>query len=327
MLNPKKITDAIKELLKPLAPYFDDRNVTEIMVNPGGHLYVESKGFIEYKGQLLTENSIAMALIAMGKLVRRDASPNDETAIVDATIDDMRVAGALHPVSPAGSFFSIRKHQDPQDRPTLADLIQMEALTQQQADTIRRLVIEERKNCVIAGGTSSGKTTLTNGVLSLIPPHERIAVIEDSAELQIKIDNKIGLLTNPTNKIDARRLVKLAMRIRPDRLILGETRGDETFDVIRGFNSGHDGSITTVHASSPESALDALEMLFQMSLPPGASIPSEMVRRYIAKSVHVLVFAGRSTKLVEGKQKVVRRVEHIYLVKGVKDGAYQLEEA
>jgi len=327
MLNPQLITENIKNTLQPLRPFFDDPNITEIMANPGGLVFVERNGYLDNCGVLLTESQIETALIMMGKLMSRDVKPNDASAVVDSNFDDMRVAGALRTVSPAGSFISIRKHQPPENRPDLDKLIAWNAITDKEAEFLLTHVIGARKNCLIAGGTSSGKTTVTNAVLSRLPPHERIAVIEDSRELQIKVENKICLVTNPTFHIHARLLVKLGMRIRPDRLILGETRGDETYDVLRAFNSGHDGSITTVHASSPESALDAMEMLFQMSLPPGASIPAAMIRQYIAKSVHVLVFAARSQVKEGDKTKYVRRVEGIYLIKGVKEnGQYDLEK-
>jgi Flp pilus assembly CpaF family ATPase len=326
MLSPQFITDSLRDVLVPLDDYFKDRKVTEIMCNPGGRVYIEREGLLLDKGMLLDEHYISSALILMGRLMSRDVRDDDASAVVDSNFDGMRVAGALNTVCPDGSFISIRKHQPPEDRPTMAQLIEWGAVSERQAEFLRRVVIEGRRNCLIAGGTSSGKTTVTNAVLGCLPAHERIAVIEDSRELQIAVQNRICLVTNPTFHISARLLVKLGMRIRPDRIILGETRGDETYDVLRAFNSGHDGSITTVHASSAESALDALEMLFQMSLPPGASIPTQMIRSYIAKSVHVLVFAARTQVTTNGVTKYVRKVDNIYLVKGVaNDGQYILE--
>lgn len=327
MLNPKVVLNVLHLQLEPLRPWLEDKNVNEIMVNPGGHVFVEALGEIHYHGQLLTEPAIEMALTAVAKIVSQDAIANTATGIVNASIDDMRIAGAKRPASPDGSFFTIRKHQDKAERPSLEDLIEHKrALTRAQADLLIDLIIHNRKNCIIAGGTGSGKTTLTNALLSKIPPHERVVTIEDSRELHVPIPNIVPLIANPQEEgMRARDYVKLAMRLRPDRLVLGETRGDETYDLIRAFNSGHPGSISTVHADSAQQALSALEMLFQMSLPPGAQLSADLVRQYIAKSVNVVVFADRRIEVVDGKPLVVRKVTEILSLHGAKDGQYVFE--
>ena len=328
MLKRENVLKLLAENLRPLTKWLDDPSVTEIMVNPGGHVYVESGGHKTSQGQLLSPTAIDMALKALARSVNRDAKAHSESSIVDATLDDLRIAGALHPVSPDGSFITIRKHQDKSKRPTLEQLVnEWQSLTQAQADTLVDLVINQKKNCIIAGATGSGKTTITNALLSKIPNHERIFTIEDASELQVDVPNRVSLVTNPTDNLTARMMVKLAMRSYPDRLVLGETRGDETYDLIRAFNSGHDGSISTVHASSAEAALEALEMLYQMSLPSGASIPTEMVRRYIARSVNVVVYAKRTISVVGGVPITTRCIQDIFLVKGVVNGQYDLQEA
>jgi pilus assembly protein CpaF len=230
-------------------------------------------------------------------------------------------------LSPQGSFFTIRKHLPPELRPTLETLVEWGMCTTQQADTMVELVIKKHRNCMVVGSTSSGKTTIANAILSKLPPHERVFCIEDSPELNITVENKNCLKTNPQNGLTARELVKLAMRQRPDRLILGETRGDESFDLVRAMNSGHDGTVSTIHASSAYMGLEALEMLYQMSLPIGASIPTEVAQKYIASAVQVLVFAARRYELLaDGSQKSVRRIEEICFVKGVENGKYVLEK-
>ncbi|UTY55874.1 CpaF family protein [Massilia sp. erpn] len=326
MLNPKVALDILAAQLQPVRQWLDDPSVTELMINPGGLVFVEADGVIVPQGALLTEGSINMALTAIAKLVGKDSIANSATAIVNASIEDMRIAGAKAPVCPDGSFMTIRKHKDKSRRPTLDELIhKYRALTREQADLLIRLVIQEHKNCIIAGGTGSGKTTLLNALLSQIGAHERILTIEDSREIHIAVPNVISVLSNPDDGIAARDLVKLAMRMRPDRLILGETRGDETYDLIRAFNSGHPGSVSTIHADSAVQALSALEMLFQMSLPPNASMPPELVKRYLAESVHVIVFAARRIVPVDGVQHVVRRIEQISLITGVHNENYLLE--
>lgn len=326
MLSPEKITAYIAEQLAPAKIWLEDPDVTELMINPGGHGYVEKAGVIEYIGQLLTEADIDTALTVIAKHVGQDAVARSASAIVNASIEDMRIAGAKAPVCPDGSFFSIRKHKDKSQRPTLHDLIhKMKAITQEQADLLVDLVIRQRKNCIIAGGTGSGKTTLLNALLSQIPKHERVFSIEDSREVHIDVPNFVPLLSNPNDGVSARDLVKLAMRTRPDRLVLGETRGDETYDLIRAFNSGHPGSVSTIHADSAKDALSALEMLFQMNLPANAQMPPSLVKTYIANSVHVLVFASKRYELNDGKQTVVRRIEQINLVKGAANNEYLFE--
>lgn len=324
MLNPQVILDLLHRTLSPIREWLDDNTVTELMINPGGHVYIEAKGVITYKGKLLSETAIQMALVAIAKTGGKDAIAGKLSSIVNASIDDLRIAGSLNPTSPEGSFFTMRKHKDKNDRPTLDDLIyKMNALTASQAKTLERLIIKEKKNCIVAGGTGSGKTTLTNALLSLIPEHERIITIEDSRELQVTVPNLVNLLANPQVDITARELVKLAMRLRPDRLILGETRGDETYDLIRAFNSGHPGSMSTVHADNALLALSALEMLFQQSLPKDASMDTALVREYIAQSINVVVFAGKRIEQIDGCAVVVRKIEQIYQITGVENGKYQ----
>lgn len=323
----RTVEGVIKEQLAPVKEFMERKDVNEIMINPGGHVFVEANGEIVYQGVLLTETSIAMALTAVAKYTRQDAISGQKSALIGASIDDMRVAGALHPTCPDGSFLTIRKHQHSEDRPTLKDLIAKGALSQEQATCLVDLVVTQKKNCIVAGATGSGKTTLLNALLSMIPANERLVTIEDSREMQIQIPNVVKLLSNPTNGITARDLVQLAMRLRPDRLILGETRGHETYDLIRAFNSGHPGSVSTVHADSALQALDALEMLYQQSLPANATMPPDLVRKYIASSVHVVVFAGRRNVPNGDSIKVVRKIEQICHVKGVKNGEYVLEDA
>jgi pilus assembly protein CpaF len=326
MLKSEKIEEILAEQLRPVQPWLDRRDVTELMINPGGHVFVEANGVISYEGQLLSNDAIEMALTAVAKYVGQDAISGTRSSLVGASIDDMRIAGAKSPVCPSGSFLTVRKHQAKEDRPTLEKLIEMGALTAEQSEKLISLIVQERLNCIVAGATGSGKTTLLNALLSRIPHHERLVTIEDSREIQLSVPNVVNLLSNPNSDIHARDLVQLAMRLRPDRLILGETRGQETYDLIRAFNSGHPGSVSTIHADSAEQALDALEMLYQMSLPPNASMPPELVKNYIAKSVHVVVFAGRRIVPKGNVQTVVRRIEQICLVKGVKDGEYVFED-
>lgn len=327
MLKRDYVISQLQLHIRPLAHILGDPEVTEVMINPRGRVFVERAGIISHPDITLSEGAIVQALMAVGKLVHRDCIPNSEQSIIDASIHDLRLAGA-QTVSPGGSFLTIRKHQDGKKRPTIKELVQdYQALSQEQADVLIRLLVKDKKNLIIAGGTGSGKTTIANALLGELPLHERVITIEDTKEFSLKVPDWVDMVTNPKVGLTARLLVKLAMRSRPDRLVLGETRGDETFDLIRAFNSGHDGGVSTVHASDPWSALEALEMLFAMSVPAGSSIPSDMVRQYIAKSVNVVLFAGRRIEQSpDGLFRTVRRVENILIIKGVKNGYYDYEE-
>ncbi|KJK21080.1 hypothetical protein UB46_29350 [Burkholderiaceae bacterium 16] len=328
MIQANIIADAISRSLKPLLPFFWDEAVTEIMVNPGGIVFIEHDGKIVNTGLKLPEYEIQIAIQAIAKQVRKDAMASSADAIVDATVDGMRFAGALAPTSPDGSTFSIRKHLPPEKRPTLEKLVAREMLTKARADKVIDLFIHQGRNVLVAGGTSSGKTTLANAFLGKVPLHERVITIEDARELNITGPNHVPLVANPQAGLTARLLVKLAMRFRPDRLILGETRGDDTYDLIRAMNSGHDGTLTTVHANGPEEALDAIEILFQQSLPPGAQFDAMTTRRYLAKTIHLVVYARKRPRVLPNHEVgIERRVEQICLVKGLNEhGQYILEE-
>lgn len=327
MLSPVVIENAIARATAKIAQFIQDSNVTEVMINPGGFVFVERNGEIVRSDVQLSDQEIVLAMNAVSAMMGREAV-SQKSPIVNASIGGLRIAGALLGVSDGGSVLSIRRHQDPDRRPDIKKLIEWGAIKPEQAERLRELIVDKRFNVVIAGGTSSGKTTVANALLSLITGNERLITIEDARELHISVENAVNLVTSPTATppVTARDLVKLCMRMRPDRIILGETRGEETYDLIRAMNSGHDGTITTIHASSAEGALDALEMLFQMSLPASASMPSDVVRQLIARAVHAVVYADRAIIDVGGVRKYRRFVRDIVLLKGVKsNGYYDLE--
>lgn len=323
MIQANVVTNVLATQLGPISEWLNDPSVTEIMINPGGNVYVEMAGVISHKGRLLDTPQIDRTIMAVAKLVGKSPRADSADAIVYAGIDDLRFSGALMPVCPDGSFISIRKHADKSQRPSLEKLVEQKMLSQDQADTIADLLVTQHRNMFIVGGTGSGKTTLLNALLAKVPSHERIITIEDSREIQI--NQHIALVSNPDKKITVRDLVKLALRTRPDRLVLGETRGDETYDLIRGFNSGHPGSVSTLHGDSAEQGLAALEMMFQMSLPDNASMSDTVMRQSIAAAVNVVVFVERRIEMRDGVANVIRRVKEICLIKGVVNGKYDLE--
>lgn len=321
-----ELPSLLRTELAPLRVFFSDDHVTEIMVNPDGIAWVEKAGSIFKSDVRLSEASRNIILKRIADLSSQDCVAGEVSSVVNAVIEGMRLSGGLMPLSREGSFFTIRKHLPPHLRPGLETLVQWGMMSQSQADRIKKLVIDDKLNCMVVGSTSSGKTTVANAILGQLPEHERVFCIEDTPELHIVVPNRNCLTTNAQRGLSARALVQLAMRQRPDRLILGETRGDESFDLVRAMNSGHDGTVSTIHASSAAMGLEALEMLYQMSLPAGASVPTAVAQKYIASGVKVLIFAARRYEAKpDGGFKAVRRVEEICLVKGVKNEEYILE--
>lgn len=327
MSDKAHVMEVLRQNLEPLNVLFEDPAVNEVMVNPGGIVYAERAGemiFIEDTG--LKDVQISSAIVALAKTVNETVQANSAKTFISASVENLRIAGALAPASHGGPSLCIRKHQQGGNRPNIGLLVERGMLTQQQADLLINLFVTEKKNVMVGGPTGSGKTTLANALCMCIPAYERVISVEDSLELEPDLKHHVRLLTNASKGVTAQLAVQHTLRARPDRLILGETRGSETFDLIRAFNSGHDGSLSTVHASSAEDMLYALEMLYQMSLPPDASLSPEAVRGYIARAVHVCVHVTRTVKQGEdGKFYYVRRVGEIVRVKGVEHGKYVVE--
>lgn len=305
------IKSMLSSQLSPVAHFMDDEAVQEIMVNGPNDIWVEKAGVMQPEaGIQLSEIQIRSALEMLASLIGKDAKENTRTAIIDARMDGFRIAGALSSVSTKGSSICIRKHST--FVRSLEDYVSDGAMSAEVKDFLIQAV-KDRKNFIVSGGTSSGKTTLLNALISYIPHSERVLTIEDTRELKVKVPNWVPLESNEQAGITIRDLVKLALRYRPDRIIVGEVRGPEAFDLMQAMNTGHDGGFATLHANSASSALSRLETLVLTA--PGVDWPIESVRVEIANTFDYVIQQVREN----GKRKLkeVLQIDHYDRERGI----------
>jgi pilus assembly protein CpaF len=297
------LTDVLDELLGlgPLEPLLQDETITDILVNGHTNVFVERHGRLEKTQARFQDERHLLRIIqkivsAVGRRVD-EASP-----FVDARLaDGSRVNAIIAPLAIDGSLLSIRKFAK---KPiSVHRLVELGSIPPQMA-AILSGIVAARLNIIISGGTGSGKTTMLNAMSSFIDPAERIVTIEDSAELQLQQEHVARLETRPASiedkgEVTQRDLVKNALRMRPDRIILGECRAGEAFDMLQAMNTGHDGSMTTVHANTPRDALSRIEQMIGMS---GIDISPRSARAQIASAVHVVLQVGR---LSDGHRKML----------------------
>ncbi|MCE9546738.1 MAG: CpaF family protein [Planctomycetia bacterium] len=288
--------------LGPLEPLFRDPDVTDILVNGPNTVYVERNGRLERTKVRFVDSDHVVAIVQ--RIVGRVGRRIDETTpMVDARLPDgSRLNAIIPPLALDGPLVSVRRFGV--RRLGAADLIANNSITQEMMDFLSACVTG-RLNVLISGGTGSGKTTLLNVFSSFIPPEERVATIEDAAELQLQQPHVARMETRPANvegkgEVSTRDLVKNSLRMRPDRIIIGECRGPESLDMLQAMNTGHDGSLTTIHANTTRDATSRLEMMVGMA---GFDLPIWTIRRQIAAAIHIVVQVSR---LVGGARKVVR---------------------
>jgi pilus assembly protein CpaF len=295
--------DILDELLGlgPIEPLLKDETITDILVNGYNTVFVERNGLLERVSTRFQDERHLLRIIQ--KIVSGVGRRVDESSpFVDARLGDgSRVNAIIAPLALDGSLLSIRKFSK---KPiSMSRMIELGSMPSQVSD-ILKAIVRARYNVIISGGTGSGKTTMLNALSSYIEQRERIVTIEDSAELQLQQDHVARLETRPPNiegrgEVTQRDLVKNALRMRPDRIILGECRAGEAFDMLQAMNTGHDGSMTTIHANSPRDALSRIEQMIGMS---GIDISSRSARAQIASAIHVVVQIAR---LSDGKRKMV----------------------
>jgi pilus assembly protein CpaF len=306
-LNSKEHDQLLKEIenevlgLGPLEGLMQDSSVSDILVNSYDSVYVERYGKIEKTRVRFKDDAHLMRIIE--KIVSAVGRRIDEISpMVDARLKDgSRVNVIIPPLALDGPCLSIRRFSV--DPLTLKDLIILKTIPPVLGELLKSIV-QARLNVLISGGTGSGKTTLLNVMSQFISPAERIVTVEDSAELQLKQDHVVRLETRPPNlegkgQITQRNLVRNCLRMRPDRIIVGEVRGSEAVDMLQAMNTGHDGSLTTVHANTPMDALMRIETMVNMA---GFNLPSDYIKKFISSAIDVVVQVER---LVDGSRKIV----------------------
>jgi len=278
--------------LGPLEPLLKDPTISDILVNTAKHVYVERRGLLELTNVAFRDDQHLLRII--DKIVSQVGRRIDEsTPMVDARLSDgSRVNAIIPPLAVDGPILSIRRFSTDKLMPN--DLVERRALTQGMIEMLEAAV-KAKLNIIISGGTGSGKTTLLNALSVFINAKERIVTIEDAAELQLKQPHVVRLETRPSNiegggAIRQRELLVNSLRMRPDRIVVGEVRGEEALDMLQAMNTGHDGSLTTVHANSPRDAISRLEVMVSMA---NANMQVSAIRQQIASAVHLLVQAAR----------------------------------
>lgn len=304
--------------LGPLEDLLDDDSVTEVMVNCHDEIFIERSGRIEKSPVIFTNDKAVIA--AIERIVAPIGRRIDESSpMVDARLTDgSRVNAVIPPVALRGPSISIRKFS--KRKLSGGDLLKYGSINEEMLEFVQ-VAVRERRNVVVTGGTGSGKTTLLNILSNFIPDHERIVTIEDAAELKLNQPNLVAMESRPANVegkglITIRDLVRNALRMRPDRIVVGECRGGEALDMLQAMNTGHEGSLTTAHANSPRDALSRLEVMVMMS---GMDLPMVVVREQIASAIDLIIHQRRFPC---GSRKIT----HICEITGIESGTIQTQD-
>ncbi|MFP3756329.1 ATPase, T2SS/T4P/T4SS family [Cupriavidus sp. SIMBA_020] len=322
------------ESLAPIRGFMDAPDVAEVMINRYDNVWVERRGVMTRLDVMIEPAKLEGAIRSLASSVQKSAVRGTSQGIINAGHKGLRIAAVMQPTAIGGHALSIRRHQERNlslsdyvkagafsakharhvdtDRPIFAgpveDELLLEALTQ---------LVRQRKNILVAGGTSSGKTTLLNALVEVIPDDERVLTIEDTMELKPRVPNVVRLLSNNDKGVSTQQLVALSLRFRPDRILVGEVRGGEAYDMLQAFNTGHDGGMGSLHAPNARAALSRLESMALLGIPSGSGWKVEDMRKLVADCIHYVIHMKRTGEM--------RHVSEILEVKGIRGNDYVVE--
>lgn len=320
------------ESLSPLKEQLEAPDTAEIMINNSRDVWIEFRGEMHRLDVQLEHAKLHGAILSLAASVDKSALAGTAQGIINAGHKGLRVAAVMTPTAIDGHALSIRKHRDAtlslkdyvargafsriharqeETEAYFAPGIENEALMEALAKIVRG-----RKNILVAGGTSTGKTTFLNAMIAEVPHDQRVITIEDTQELKVMVPNRVRLLSNEEKKVTARSLVALCLRFRPDRIIVGEVRGGEAYDLLQALNTGHDGGLASIHANNAPMALSRLESLAMMGIPPGSSWDLRDMRKNIADCFNYVVHLKRTGEL--------RHISEIVEIQGFRNDDYVL---
>ncbi|MWL91448.1 CpaF family protein [Cupriavidus sp. SW-Y-13] len=321
------------ESLSPLHDVIHSADVAEVMINRHDSIWVERRGVLTKLDIVLDPIKVEGAVRSLASSVEKSAVRGTAQGIINAGHKGLRIAAVMQPTAIDGHALSIRRHRETnlslEDYARAGAFSLRNAVTQEEepiflgseedealARALEQLMVR-RKNVIVAGGTSSGKTTFLNALAGKVPVGDRVLTIEDTMELKLTVPNLVRLLSNKDKGVTTQHLVALALRFRPDRIFVGEVRFGEAFDMLQALNTGHDGGMASLHASSARSALSRLESMALLGIPPGSGWKLDDMRKLIADCIHYVVHMKRTGEM--------RHVSEIIEIKGFANGDYEIK--
>jgi Flp pilus assembly CpaF family ATPase len=321
------------EALNPLKELLDAPDLAEIMVNDHRNVWIEHRGVMSRVNVDLRPEHLEGAIHSLASSVDKSAHAGSDKGIINAGHKNLRIAAVMNPTAIDGHALSIRKHRE--SKMTLDDYVSMGAFSAANArpaeaeailfeDGIEdealmralKALVQSRKNILVAGGTSAGKTTFLNALVGVIPEDQRVITIEDTMELKVQVPNRVRLLSNADTNVTTQLLVALCLRFRPDRIIVGEVRGGEGYDLLQALNTGHDGGLASLHANNGRTALSRLESLAMLGIPTGSRWELADMRKNIADCFNYVVHFKRTGEM--------RHVSEILEIRGFRNNDYDL---
>ncbi|MBN3754254.1 CpaF family protein [Paraburkholderia sp. Tr-20389] len=334
-LQPLKAgaVDMFFQALAPLKEYFDAPDIAEIMVNDYRNVWIEHRGVMSRVNIDLRPEHLEGAIHSLASSVDKSARAGSDKGIINAGHKNLRIAAVMNPTAIDGHALSIRKHRESKmdlddyvhvgafarsnARPLEAEAIHFEEGIENEAlARALKALIQSRKNVLVAGGTSAGKTTFLNALVGVIPQDQRVITIEDTMELKVQVPNRVRLLSNADTNVTTQLLVALCLRFRPDRIIVGEVRGGEGYDLLQALNTGHDGGLASLHANNARTALSRLESLAMLGIPSGSRWELGDMRKNIADCFNYVVHFKRTGEM--------RHISEILEIRGFRNNDYDL---